>query len=228
MKYIYTDHDARIVIGIILTNSLFCLKAWDGIMDALRILRRRILVKNLLFGLILFVGASALYTATTYNGFVHQSESIQSQWAQVETQYQRRADLIPNLVSSVKGYMKHERELFEELANARQAYSSATSRDEQIAAAQAMDSGFSRLLAISENYPDLRSNETVLSLMDELAGSENRVSVERMRYNDRVRRYNASLKTFPSRFIADFFEFSSESYFEAQPQAAVVPSVDLG
>src|SRR6187200_1294856 len=136
-------------------------------------------------------------TGCSYNKFVGQEEAIKSQWAQVENQLQRRNDLIPNLVETVKGYAQHEEGVFKEIAEARSRLLAARSPEETIAAANQQTTALGRLLAISENYPQLRANEQFNRLMDELSGTENRIAVERMRYNDKVREYNTSTRQFP-------------------------------
>ncbi len=164
----------------------------------------------------------------TYNSLVSQSQSVDSQWAQVETQYQRRFDLIPNLVGATKGIFEQEKEVFGKLAEARQGYSGAQTVSEKAQAAGQVESALSRLLVMVENYPELKSNESVLSLMDELAGTENRVVVERKRYNDEVRVYNTQVKRFPTNLMAPIFGFDEKMYFEALEAAATAPAVNFG
>src|SRR6185503_7699360 len=135
-------------------------------------------------------------TGCSYNKFVGQEEAIKAQWAQVENQLQRRNDLIPNLVETVKGYAQHEEGVFKEVADARSRLLAAKSPEETIAAANQQTSALGRLLAISENYPQLRANEQFNRLMDELAGTENRITVERQRYNERIQEYNTATKQF--------------------------------
>lgn len=164
----------------------------------------------------------------SYNRFVSQEQSIKAQWAQVENQLQRRNDLIPNLVETVKGYASHEREVFEAVANSRAKLAGATTPDETIAAANAQSSVLSRLLAIVENYPQLKANESFNRMMDELAGTENRIAVERMRYNERVQEYNTLRHQFPSNLTGRIFGFKdSYPFFEAPPQAKTVPAVNF-
>ncbi len=170
---------------------------------------------------------AALYVGGTYNSLVKGNEGVDTQWAQVESQYQRRFDLIPNLVESVKGVMAQEQEVFTALADARTRYSGAGSPDEKAVAATGLDSALSRLLVIMENYPQLRSVEVVQGLMAELAGSENRIATERQRYNEAVRDFNVSVKVFPRSFIAGLFGFAPRTMFEAAEGASVVPQVDL-
>src|SRR5919197_6482049 len=141
-------------------------------------------------------------TGCSYNRFVRQEEAIKSQWAQVENQLQRRNDLIPNLVETVKGYAQHEEGVFKEIADARSRLLAAKSPEETIAAANQQTSALGRLLAIAENYPQLKADAQFNRLMDELAGTENRLSIARMRYNERVQQYNTQRRKFPSNVTA--------------------------
>lgn len=168
-----------------------------------------------------------LYGVTAYNGFVSRSEAIDNQWAQVETQYQRRFDLVPNLVESVKGVMKQEQTIFNALAEARTRYTGAVGVDAKAAAAGQVETALGRLLAVMENYPQLKSAENVQTLMAQLEGTENRISVERKRYNDAVRTLNVSVKRFPSNLVAGIFGFNERTYFEAAPGTETAPSVSL-
>lgn len=174
-----------------------------------------------------FIGVIWLSLMSTYNKIISLSQNIDSQWAQVETQYQRRFDLIPNLVNSVKGIFTQEQEVFGQIAEARTRYSGAQSIDEKAAAATEVESALGRLLVIVENYPQLQSNQAVQGLMDELAGTENRISVERKRYNDEVRGYNTMIMRFPTNLMAKMFNFSARAYFEAVEQAESAPKVEL-
>lgn len=168
-----------------------------------------------------------LYGWSAYNGFVGKNEAVDGQWAQVETAYQRRFDLIPNLVESVKGIMAQEQEVFGALAEARTRYAGAGTIDEKAAAATQVESALGRLLVIMENYPQLRSVESVNSLMVELAGTENRVAVERRRFNDAVRELNVAVKRFPGNVVASIFSFSERAYFEAAEGAEEAPQVEF-
>lgn len=163
----------------------------------------------------------------SYNSLVTKSQAIDAQWAQVETQYQRRYDLIPNLVNSVKGIMTQEQTVFGQIAQARTQYGGATTTDEKVAAASGLDSAISRLLVIMENYPQLRSVETVTQLMDELAGTENRISVERGRYNTRVQEYNTSIKKIPTNLMAAMFNFNERQYYKSVSGADQAPKVEF-
>ncbi|SRR6266566_2364516 len=173
--------------------------------------------------LILVVGA--LFMSGLYNRLVAQDQQVQSAWAQVQNVLQRRADLIPNLVETVKGYATHEKEVFEAVAEARSRLAGATSPAEAAAANAGLTSALGRLIAIAENYPNLKANETFIRLQDELAGTENRIAVERMRYNDAVRLYNTSIKRFPTRMFTALFGFKEREYFEAGPEAQQAPKV---
>jgi LemA protein len=163
----------------------------------------------------------------TYNSFVTKSQAIDAQWGQVETQYQRRFDLIPNLVNSVKGLMAQEKTVFDNIAQARTKYGSATTVNEKAAAAGELETALGRLLVVVENYPEIRSSTAVVGLMDELAGTENRISVERRRYNDLVQSYNTSIKTFPNNMIAGMFGFTEKEYFKSVSGADLAPKVEF-
>ncbi len=163
----------------------------------------------------------------SYNGLVRANESVDNQWAQVETQYQRRYDLVPNLVAAVKGILKQEQTVFGDIAAARTQYAGAKTTDEKVSAANSLESGIGRLLVIVENYPQLKSSENIQTLMAQLEGTENRISVERQRFNDMVQAYNLKTKTFPSTIMASIFGFHERAYFEADKSAATAPAVNL-
>ena len=173
------------------------------------------------------VAVVLLYVWSSYNGFVAKNEAVNNQWAQVEAQYQRRLDLIPNLVNAVKGGMKQEQAVFLAIADARTKYGSAKTVDEKAAAATGVESALSRLLVVMENYPQLKSLETVQTLMAQLEGTENRVSVERGRFNDTVKDLNTSAKRFPGNIIASAFGFKERAYFEAAKGAETAPTVNF-
>ena len=162
-----------------------------------------------------------------YNGLVTKSQGIDAQWSQVETQYQRRYDLIPNLVNSVKGMMTQEQKIFLAIAEARTKYGAAQTVNEKAVAAGEVETALGRLLAIMENYPDLKSSHNVTQLMDELAGTENRISVERKRFNDLTRDYNTQVKTFPTNMLAGMFGFSEKQYFESVTGSDTPPKVEF-
>jgi LemA protein len=177
--------------------------------------------------LIVVVVLAVLYGFGAYNGLVIAKEGISNQWAQVESVYQRRFDLIPNVVNSVKGAMKQETAVFTAIADARTHYAGATTVDDKAKAAGEVESSLARLLVVMENYPQLKSIDTVQSLIVELEGSENRVSVERQRFNDVVQTYNLKTKTFPTNIVASMFGFEPAEYFEAVSGADQVPTVQL-
>jgi LemA protein len=160
-----------------------------------------------------------------YNRMVTEREAVDKAWAQVENGLQRRADLIPNLVETVKGYAAHEKEVFENVAAARARLAGATTPQEAENANAGLTSALGRLLAIAENYPQLKANENFIRLQDELAGSENRIATERMRYNEAVRSYNTLIKRFPGNIVAGIFNFGQKDYFEAAPGSKEAPKV---
>lgn len=164
----------------------------------------------------------------SYNQFVAQEEAIRTQWAQVENQLQRRNDLIPNLVETTKGVAQQERDVFGQIAESRAKLSGAQTPEQRMQAANEQSAALARLLVIVENYPQLRSSETFNRLMDELAGTENRLAVERMRYNERVQEYNVLRRQFPSNITASLFGFREYQVFNAPPEAERVPRVDFG
>lgn len=160
------------------------------------------------------------------NDLVTQRESVNGAWAQVDVALQRRAELIPNLVETVKGFAKQEREILESIANARAGLLNARNPQESIEANSRLDNAIGRLLVVVENYPQLRSNENFLRLQDELAGTENRIAVERRRYNEAVQRYNTSIEMFPNNLAAGLFGFTrNDAYFKTDPAARQAPAV---
>jgi LemA protein len=178
----------------------------------------------ILFVVVLFVGG---YVWSTYNKLVTTNEAIDNQWAQVESQYQRRFDLIPNLVASVKGIMAQEQKIFGDLAEARTKYSGAVTVDEKAAAATQVEGALGRLLVVMENYPQLKSAENVQTLMVQLEGTENRIAVERQRYNDSVKTFNVIVKRIPAKWLASQFGFTERNYFEAVQGSETAPKVEL-
>jgi LemA protein len=179
-------------------------------------------------GLALVLLAAMAASGCSYNQFVSQEEAIKTQWAQVENQLQRRNDLIPNLVETTKGVAQQERDVFGQIAESRARLSGAQTPEQTMQAANEQSAALARLLVIVENYPQLRSSETFNRLMDELAGTENRIAVERMRYNERVQAYNTSRRQFPSNITASIFGFREYPVFNAPPEAERVPQVDFG
>ncbi len=167
------------------------------------------------------------YLVGFYNNLVKQSTAIDNQWAQVENQFQRRFDLIPNLVASVQGAMAQEQNIFTALAEARTKYAGAQTIDEKATAAGEVEGALGRLLVIMENYPQLKSIDTVQTLMVQLEGTENRIAVERGRYNDVVAAYNAKIAQVPGNILAPIFGFKARQYFKAAEGAQTAPQVDL-
>jgi LemA protein len=163
-----------------------------------------------------------------YNNLVTSNESVTNRWSEVENQLQRRNDLIGNLVESVKGIAVQEQEVFGSIANARAQLGGARGPEQTIEAGRSMDSALGRLLVVVENYPDLKSNAQFTQLMDELAGTENRLATARMRYNDEVRTFNVLVKRFPTNLYAAAFNFKDRPYYEAPEAAKELPKVDFG
>jgi LemA protein len=163
----------------------------------------------------------------SYNTFTGQEEAIKSAWSEVQVQLQRRNDLIPNLVETVKGYASQERDIFIAVAESRSRLMNAKTPEDQVEAANAQSSALARLLAIVENYPQLKSDANFQRLMDELAGTEGRISVARRRYNETVQQYNTLRRKFPSNVTAKVFGFKEYPYFEAPADAQKLPKVDF-
>jgi len=184
-------------------------------------------MKKIIIGIIAIILLAIAYGWTTYNRLITGNENVNNQWAQVETQYQRRFDLIPNLVESVKGIMKQEQAVFNAIAEARTRYSGAATINDKATAAGQVETALGRLLVVMENYPQLKSAENVQTLMAQLEGTENRVSVERKRFNDLVRDFNLMIKRFPSNVVAGIFGFGERSYFESVSGAENVPNVEF-
>lgn len=192
--------------------------------------------KGLLIGLGIIVLAGFLFIGR-YNSLVSLRESVDEKWAQVENVYQRRLDLIPNLVSTVKGYAAHEKETLTQVIEARnkalQTKIDAGSLSDEVkfaAFSQAQDqlsSVLSRLMVVVERYPDLKASQNFLALQSQLEGTENRIAVERMRYNETVRVYNTTIKRFPANMMAAMFGFNRVAYFESAPEAAIAPKVEF-
>jgi LemA protein len=183
-----------------------------------------------LIGVVLLIAAISLGGAfiSRRNEMVAQNEAIKAAWAQVDNVIQRRADLIPNLVNTVKGYASHEQKVFDDIASARAQLGGARNPTERIAANAQLDGALSRLLVVVENYPNLKADQQFLRLQDELAGTENRIAVERRRYNEVVQRYNTYIRVFPNNLVASFSGFQREdAYFKADEAARQVPKVDF-
>ncbi len=164
-----------------------------------------------------------------YNQLMTLNESVTTAWAQVENVLQRRNDLIPNLVNTVKGYAAQEQKVFIDVTEARAKVGGATTIPEKVDANNQLTAALGRLLLVVERYPDLKSNQNFLALQDELAGTENRIAVERMRYNETVKAYNVFVRHFPNNVIAGIFGYARENvYFKAEDEAKVAPTVDFG
>jgi len=186
---------------------------------------KALLAVLVIIALLFAVGGSYV---SAKNQMVAKNETVKSAWSQVDVVLQRRADLIPNLVETVKGYAKQEQTVFGDIAKARSTLLSAANPSEKIAANQQLDGAIGRLLAIVENYPQLHSNENFLRLQDELAGTENRIAVERKRYNDVLQDYNTYIGQFPNSIWANMAGFKrNEAYFAASESSRQVPKVDF-
>ncbi len=172
----------------------------------------------------------ALWVGGTYNRLVSLSGSVDGQWANVQSQYQRRMDLIPNLVNTVKGYAKHEEGLFTKITELRSQWQANVNKGDipaQQGTIASMETAFARLLVVVENYPQLKANQNFLALQDELAGTENRIAVERQRYNDAVKNYNIRIKKVPTNIVANLFDFEQKQFFEAEAGAENTPKVEF-
>ncbi|MGE4564357.1 MAG: LemA family protein [Victivallaceae bacterium] len=176
----------------------------------------------LLIVIVLMLVVGGLFVVTVRNGLIDRDEAVKSAWSEIDTQLQRRLDLIPNLVETVKGYAKHEEKIMTEVAEARSRLIAASGPAAKAAAGTAFESALGRLLAISENYPDLKANASFIRLQDELAGTENRISVARTRYNATARDYNAAIRKFPGSLFANDLELKSAEYFQPPEGAASV------
>ena len=165
------------------------------------------------------------YLKGTYNSLVTMDEGVKAAWAQVENQLQRRYDLIPNLVETVKGYASHEKEVFIQVTQARSRVAGAGSVDDKIEANNQLSAALSRLLLVVERYPDLKANANFIRLQDELAGTENRIAVERRRYNETVKAYNIKVRSFPTNLIAGMFGFEKATFFDVPKEAQEAPKV---
>ncbi|MBW2143387.1 MAG: LemA family protein [Deltaproteobacteria bacterium] len=175
--------------------------------------------------LVLIVMVPFLYLKGTYNSLVTMDEGVKAAWAQVENQLQRRYDLIPNYVETVKGYAAHEKELFIKVTEARSRVAGANTINNKIQANNELSSALSRLLVVVERYPDLKANTNFIRLQDELAGTENRIAVERRRYNEAVKVYNIKIRQFPTNMIAGMFGFEKATFFEVPKERQEAPKV---
>jgi LemA protein len=168
-----------------------------------------------------------LYVWSTYNGLIKIRETAVAQFQQVETQYQRRFDLIPGLISSTEAVMKQEQKVFKDLADARSKYAGASSVNEKVQATQQVESALARLLVVVENYPTLKSSDAVRDFMTQLEGTENRIATERQRYNEAVQGYTVAIKTFPRVIFAGLFGFDALEYFQSADGAENAPKVEF-
>lgn len=193
-------------------------------------------MKKLLYILLIVAGALSLSSCSGYNKMVEKQEAVTSQWGNVQNAYQRRADLIPNLVNTVKGYAAHEQETFTQVTEARSRATQTNINPENLTteslqeyqqAQNQLSQALGRLLLIQENYPELKANQNFLALQDELAGTENRISVERNRFNQLAQDYNSYIRKFPQVIYAKWFKFESKAYFEALPEAQTAPQVQF-
>ena len=182
------------------------------------------------------VAVVAIFFYATYNGFVNKEEGVNAAWSNVETQYQRRSDLIPNLVNTVKGYAAHESQTLSEVTEARARATSINltageltpERLAQFQQAQAdVRSALGRLIAVAESYPDLKANQNFIELQSQLEGTENRIAVARKDFNDAARRYNVAVRRFPSNLVAGLFGFDQKPYFEAAEGTETAPTVEF-
>ena len=177
---------------------------------------------------IIILVALVLTLFSGYNGLVASEEKVNNAWSQIDNQLQRRADLIPNLVNTVKGYAAHEEQILTEVTKARERLMGAGSVSDKADAEEELSRALSRLLAIAENYPELKADANFRQLADELAGTENRIAVARMDYNNAVQSYNTKIRRFPTNIVAKIFGFEKKAYFEVQEEARVAPEVDFG
>ncbi len=165
--------------------------------------------------------------ANSYNNLIELEENVDSAWAQVENVLKRRADLIPNLVNTVKGYASHEEEVLTQITEARASFNRANTPNEYAEANAQLERALSNLYVVVENYPELKANENFSNLQYELAGTENRISTERMRYNEAVQQYNTTIKRFPTNILANLFGFEPKQYFEIEEEDRQVPEVNF-
>ena len=178
--------------------------------------------------IILIIAIPFMYLKGTYNSLVTMDESVKVAWAQVENQLQRRYDLIPNYVETVKGYAAHEKEVFVKVTEARSRVAGAGNISDKIQANNSLSSALSRLLVVVERYPELKANTNFIRLQDELAGTENRLAVERRRYNETVKAYNIKIRRFPTNIFAGMFGFEKATFFEVPKERQEAPKVKFG
>ena len=197
--------------------------------------------RNILIGLLITLAVIfSMYSCVsgTYNSMIELDEQVKQQWAQVENQYQRRYDLIPNLVETVRGYAKHESDVLTQVTEARASVGGMIKIDESILEDEekmaqfqkiqdSLSGALQRLLSVTENYPELKANQNFLTLQNQLEGTENRISIERKRYNETAQEYNTKIRRFPNAFIANMFGFKTKAYFSAAVEAQTAPKVEF-
>jgi LemA protein len=188
-------------------------------------MKKGLVVVGVIIAAIVLVGVMLM---SSYNNFVTLEENVDQSYAQIENQLQRRLDLIPNLVNTVKGYASHEKEVIASISDARARLAGAKTVEEEATANAELTGALSRLLVVVENYPNLKADQQFAQLMDELSGTENRISVARKDYNDQVAVYNKKVKQFPGAIIAGITGFDEKEYFTADPKASEAPEVDFG
>lgn len=188
-------------------------------------MKKGYMVLGVIIAIIVILGVMLM---SSYNNFVTLEENVDQSYAQIENQLQRRLDLIPNLVNTIKGYASHEKEVIAEISDARARLAGANTVKEEATANAELTGALSRLLVVVENYPNLKADQQFTQLMDELSGTENRISVARKDYNDQVAVYNKKVKQFPGALIAGMTGFDEKEYFKADPKAAEAPEVDFG
>lgn len=181
--------------------------------------------KGFLIGIIVIIAIVGMVFVGPYNRLVDMDESVKSSWGQIENQMKRRADLIPNLVEVVKGYASHESEVISSISEARKNYSTASTTEEYAEADENLNAAIRNLNVIVENYPDLKADKNFQDLQAELAGTENRIATERMRYNESVENFNKTIRRFPTNIVAGIFNFEKYDYFKISEKDAEVPSV---
>lgn len=182
---------------------------------------------TIIVAVVAVIAVIALMVISGYNSLVSKEESVDTAYSNVSVMLERRVDLIPNLVNTVKGYMEHETEVIENITTARENLLGAKNIDEQMEANDQLTASLDALMVVVENYPDLKASENFIQLSDELAGTENRISTARKDYNDEVKSYNTAIKKFPTNILASMFGFEQKEYFEAKESATEVPEVEF-
>ena len=182
---------------------------------------------TILLGVLLIFAVLAIAAIGRYNSIVEKEESVDTAYSNIDTQLERRADLIPNLINTVKGYMEHEKSVINDITTARENLLKAKNVDELSEANQKLDNAINALMVIVENYPDLKANQNFIALQDELAGTENRIATARRDYNEAVKDYNTLIKKFPNNIIAKMFGFEKHKYFEVAEGKTDVPEVNF-